>query len=651
LFFFESKKIVCIESSRIPLAGKVNICCFDKTGTLTSDEFKMRGVLYIDSQKPISDPKYIREETISVLLGCHSLLNIDGRLTGDPIEVAMFKEVRGQFNDNEIICKRNIRVVPIKKYIFESYLKRMTVLVKVYNENNENSPYNRVLCKGAPEIIKKLIKKVPHNFDECYQRWAKKGYRILALAYGDNEKFDYKTKREELEKGLIFCGFAIFETPLKHNAEKYITELVNAKYGIIIVTGDHLLTTIKVAKDLKLGPEKYALLKIENKKMKWNELNNNFIKETNTVEEVEKLSKDYTLCVTGDEYKNINLVTNFENIWKIIKFIKLFCRISQIQKVEIIKDLKKGGNYASMCGDGSNDVGALNIATIGVAMLNIKENKMQKKEPFNLLSFDNDTTLENLDAASFAPFTSKGNSLKCVKNILVQGRCAMVKYIQMYKIFIINSLLTIYSESLLSFRGIKFSDYQSVHFGFAVSMFFLMFSKSKPLKKVNSNKPPTTIFTYSSIFSIIGQVIIYICSLNYIIYLTENEDPFYIKQKVVDERFSPSLINTITFLFHVFNQIIIFIVNFQGEPFMEGIWQNSFIIKLIIGIAAFGLVIIFNLFPQLNEDLELVELPDDCQYKLLFIGTMIFHFCLCYMLENWKNIFNFYDVFEKKKAL
>ena len=30
-----------------------------------------------------------------------------------------------------------------------------------------------------------------------YRKLAKEGYRILALEYIDNEKFDYNTKREE----------------------------------------------------------------------------------------------------------------------------------------------------------------------------------------------------------------------------------------------------------------------------------------------------------------------------------------------------------------------------------------------------------------------------------------------------------------------
>ena len=75
---------------------------------------------------------------------------------------------------------------------------------------------------------------------------------------------------------------------------------------------------------------------------------------------------------------------------------------------------------------------------------------------------------------------------ECIKNIFAQGRCALVINIQMYKIFILNSLLTIYIESFIALKGIKFSEYQTVYLGFAVSMLFLMFSKAKPLNKVNS---------------------------------------------------------------------------------------------------------------------------------------------------------------------
>ena len=38
----------------------------------------------------------------------------------------------------------------------------------------------------------------------------------------------------------VFCGFVIIKTPLKEKVEKYITELIKAKYDICIITGDHL---------------------------------------------------------------------------------------------------------------------------------------------------------------------------------------------------------------------------------------------------------------------------------------------------------------------------------------------------------------------------------------------------------------------------
>ena len=649
LFFLQSKRIVCIEPFRIPFAGKIDVCCFDKTGTLTKDEFIMRGIVQTNSIEPEKafDSK---EETLSILLGCNSLLNINGKPVGDPIEVAMFKEVRGKLERNEITCERKTRILPIRKYQFKSALKRMTVLSRVYSGIYQKTFYNRVLCKGAPETIKSLLKEVPENYDECYRKWAKEGYRILALAYADNEKYDYNTKREELEKDLIFCGFAIVETPLKPTVNKYITELIKAKYGVCIITGDHLLTTSKVSKDLKLGPDNFGLLKIEDGKVKWNDLDNNFIKETKTIEEIKQLSTKYTLGLTGDEYKHIDEIVNMPNRHEMTQYITLFCRVSPSQKDDIIKDLIKCGKNPSMCGDGSNDVGALKRATIGVAVLNIEETESQKKEPFNFLSFDDDTTINNGDVTAAAPFTSKSGSIKCIKNIFIQGRCTLVTNFQMYKILALNCLMTAYSESVLALKGIKFSDYQSTIIGFAVSIFFLMLSRAVPLNKVNSNHPPMTIFTWPAIISIIGQAIVDLGAMILILYITERIDPLSIGQeKSLDEKFSPTLINSIMFLFQMLNQTITFVVNYQGEPFMENLSKNGAMKKMIIGIIAFSSIIIFDLYPQLNENLELVPLPDEPTYRISLIFIIVMNFVLCYLLEKWKSLFGLYEPYPKSE--
>ena len=58
--------------------------------------------------------------------------------------------------------------------MFESELKRVTVLAKIYNENDKDKTFKRVMCKGAPEVIKSLLKEVPKNYDECYLKWESK---------------------------------------------------------------------------------------------------------------------------------------------------------------------------------------------------------------------------------------------------------------------------------------------------------------------------------------------------------------------------------------------------------------------------------------------------------------------------------------------
>ena len=645
--YFESKSIVCIEPAKIPSSGTIDICCFDLIGTLTTDEFNILGIINLNDIEELIPCIDCEEDIVDILLGCHNLSHINDKAFGEPIDIAIFKKMKGKFNLNEISCpNKKIKIEQIKKYMFDSELKRMTVLAKIYNENEK--PYIKVMCKGAPEIIKKLLKIVPKNYDECYIKWTKKGYHLIALAYKDVEGYNSNTERNILEKDLIFAGFCVYEIPIKDKVDKYLKELIKSKYDLCIITGESLLTALKLITQLNLfESSKYAYLSIQENQIFLKDIDTNqIIQEAKTIEDIKNFSKEYFLCIANDEYKKLdNIKIKIPAIYSIIPFIKLFSRMSKSNKIQIISDLKSSGKNPLMCGDGTNDVGALKLAKVGVTLLNIKESFVGKRE---FLYFEEDTIIKNWDTTAVTPFISKGESIKCIKNILLTGKLALIINIQMHKIFIINSISTIYIESILALKGIKFSEYQYANLSFIISLFFLMFSKAKPLNKLNPNRPAPKIINLKNVISIIGQIIINISSMNLLLYFSESVDPFLIGQeKSLDEKFRPNLNNTIIYMFQILSQVNIFVANYQGEPFMENINKNSSMMKLIFGILAIGSIYIFDLYPQVNDDFEMVALPEDNLFKFYIILILVLNFCLCYILEKWKNIFGLYEPYEK----
>lgn len=652
LLYLQSKKIVCIEPFRIPFAGKVDICCFDKTGTLTKDEFILKGIAVKANQ--IKSATEVDENVQSVLLGCNSLLSINSKVVGDPIELVSFKGVGGSIiNSHQVENKSGMKIFIEKRYAFDSTLKRMSVLTTVVPSYDKSKRSKRVLSKGAPEMMKKLYKSIPDDYDSIANSYALKGYRILSIGYRDDDSLSLHSLREEIEKEHVFLGFVIVETPLKSDTSKYINELMNADLECLIITGDHYLTTTKVALDLNIGPSKVVFMEfskenhvkivdLEEKVIKTIELNDDLYKK------VLDLTREYMIGINGNHLVHLENL-HMKNKQFVYRNIKLFCRVSPTQKDQIISQLIEAGCNPSMCGDGSNDVGALKKALVGVALLNSEDNKNEKPDSkaketnFSILSFDEEEGIKSGDVTAAAPFTSKSGSIKCMKNIFIRGRCTLTITFQMFKILALNCFLSAYCLSILALKGIKFSDFQTTVLGFITAFLFLMLSKGEPLKKLNKNKPQLYFFTLPSVISIVFQAVSHIVSLHLIIKMTETYDPIHSTvSKSFDEKYSPTLINTVVFIYISINNVSNFLVNYIGEPFMENLSKNTWMQRLCFGVWVGVLVCVFDLYPELNEYFEMLPLPDEIEYKIKFVGMLLFDLVFSYFVENWKKIFKMY---------
>lgn len=86
------------------------------------------------------------------------------------------------------------------------------------------------------------------------------------------------------------------------------------------------------------------------------------------------------LCINGDV---LDEFSTLKDISKIIKQIHIFSRTSPNQKDFIVTMLNKEGHTTMMCGDGTNDVGSLKKANVGLAIVNnkdpTKEDKSKRK--------------------------------------------------------------------------------------------------------------------------------------------------------------------------------------------------------------------------------------------------------------------------------
>jgi P-type Ca2+ transporter type 2C len=354
--------------------GSVTTICSDKTGTLTENRMTVTMVDVagnrVDLQEKLSDysptiskaasvaPVIDQNNAVAVMLAGGALCN-DAILEtkeqefsaiGDPTEGALVvAAVRAGLwkSDLESALPR------VAELPFDSDRKRMSTfhhhqgaqeLPEVLRDLlaspafDEEEPYVMV-TKGAVDGLLDISDRVWSDrkivmMDDGWRKrildanndLALKGMRVLGVAFRQSSEEESRQVSEEMEQGLVFVGMFAMIDPARPEVKAAVRTAKEAGVRPIMITGDHPLTALHIAKELGIA--------------------------------------DNQEVITGVELEKMDVAQLKDRL----RTVSVFARVSPEHKLNIVTALQELGQIVAMTGDGVNDAPALKKADIGVAM-------------------------------------------------------------------------------------------------------------------------------------------------------------------------------------------------------------------------------------------------------------------------------------------
>ena len=347
--------------------GCATVICSDKTGTLTKGEMTVRRIFGAGRVVEVSGAGYAPEGSLSpsandsslhmllrggILCNDSSLFEAEGKwsIKGDPTEAALVvlaaKAGLGQDETRQQFPR-------IGEFPFSSDRKRMSTIHQMEDGKK------RAFMKGAPEIILDRCSALQEG-DEIValddsgrerillanEEMAGSALRVLAIAYSELSETDADAE-EVIEQNLVFLGLIGMMDPPREEAKEAVRVCQRVGIKPIMITGDHRLTAVAVAKELGIY-------------------------------------REGDLVFTGEDLNKID-DKELENV---VDKITVYARVSPLDKLKIVKAWKSRGEVVAMTGDGVNDAPALKHADIGVAM-GITGTEVAKEAADIVLSDDN----------------------------------------------------------------------------------------------------------------------------------------------------------------------------------------------------------------------------------------------------------------------
>ncbi len=232
---------------------------------------------------------------------------------GDPLEVALLKWLESEkFNWKEARKKYK----RIWEHPFDTKLRLMATL-------NEIDSKKILFVKGAFESLANIAENDILELHKIHDKMAENGLRVIAVGYTEVEKVpdlitDVKIK---------IVGLVGFLDPPKKGVKDAVTIARNAGIRVIMVTGDNLKTAVAIAKMVNI----YQI-------------------------------GDFS--VKGEDLKQYS----DEELYQVLKRTSVVARATPEDKYRIVKVLQRNKEIVAVTGDGVNDVPALKVADLGIAM-------------------------------------------------------------------------------------------------------------------------------------------------------------------------------------------------------------------------------------------------------------------------------------------
>ncbi|XP_043933277.1 polyamine-transporting ATPase 13A3-like [Protopterus annectens] len=699
----KKKGIFSISPQRINICGQLNLICFDKTGTLTEDGLDMWGFLrchigrFLSLETNVQAEHLMRTPFVAAMASCHSLTKIEGKTSGDPLDLKMYEATGWDLEEptveetalhdqimptvvrpanqphistqpgtdentelHEIMKVYEIGI--LKQFPFSSALQRMSVVTKTLGEKRLVA-----YLKGAPETVVALCKRetVPEHFSEVLESYTRLGLRVIALAYRKLEhKFTWhkiqNASREVIECNMELLGLVMMQNKLKPQTMPVLQELRRACIRSVMVTGDNMLTAVSVARECGMIPPQGKVIITEALPPKegqpatihWQYTDevapsevietadrNEDVKlkiEDNVYQEVpQEQETSYHFAMSGKSFSVV--FEHFPDLLpKLLLCGTVYARMAPDQKTQLVEELQKVDYYVGMCGDGANDCGALKRAHAGIS-------------------------LSELEASVASPFTSRTPDISCVPHLIREGRAALVTSFCVFKFMALYSLIQYLSVLLLYSILSNLGDIQFLFIDLALimSLAFTM-SLNHSWKELVPQRPPSSLISLQMLLSVATQILICL-AFQVIAFLLVKEQPWYEEwtpatdvchhslNSSLDHNTSAEMLlsnntiedshnimnfeNTTVFFISSFQYLVVALVFSKGKPYRQSIYTNYLFLASVFLTYSFILFIMMYPIKLIDDFFQLVCVPYD--WRLTMLALTGANLLLSIFLENF----------------